>query len=215
MGVREGQYDWTWKGLEHDRQILNNMIGLWSPCIKIEDFSLLGVERNPSHSVQVQYDFNQLIDETILEGEYPLRNETSYVNNDYIMRYPFWRKGFGNLEYAHSGSTKAIEIPITPDNGYKVGHYYMDKPSASLVIYIDGYDSKNEVYILYVVNLWAGERAIKFGPSWKPTYEGVAHPWFNIYAAPLRKLKEYPYDVTDWIGGKRSFFMNWDNNPLS
>lgn len=211
MGVKEGVYHWTWKGLEHDRQILNNMIGLWSPYIQIEEFSLNGVDRNPSHSVQVHYDFNQLIDETILEGEYSLKKESSYLKNDYVSGYPF----YNNLKKVKRDDIGLeLWLRILPVNSHKVGHYYMDKPNSSLVIYIDDYDPMTNEYILYVLNLWAGERAIKFGSSWNPKYEGVAHPWFNIYAAPLRKLREYPYDVTDWIGGKKPFFMNWDDNPL-
>jgi len=206
--------DWKWEGLDKDERILNNMLSLWSPYIKLEDLEFIRATSNPSHKFEISYDFTPFVNSHKNASGILLKDILIYNVPYYIKTYPVMK----NMDVVMKKARDLISYGITDERiSWQEGHYYMGGGSQSpLIIYID--DKKvlkdENVYTVYVLNLFSGDRGIYFGENYR--WKGTAKPWFNVYKVPQRKLwSEYKLDITDWIdGAKMASFMNWNKNPL-
>lgn len=207
--------DYKRKGLFHETQILNTMLSLWSPFIRLESIGYSGDSKNnPSHPVEIKYNFEPLA------KDYHKYRKTGYSQSNFrtIARYYPIVENLGvdaskaKTVYAHNGLRGSPAV-------YEVGRYYMGP--GGLVIYLD--ERIEDEFVVYVLNLWSdnkGKMMLKnkaIGPSPESfQLKGEFTPWFNTYVAPLRKLqKDYKLDVTEWINPiKELSFMNWNGNPF-
>lgn len=205
--------DYQHKGLDFDRKILTNMLSLWSPYIEIKDITFQKATSNPSHNVEVLYDFTPFVNSYTIPEGYKLSDILLYKVPKYIKLYPV----IENMDVNVTKAEDLINYGITDEVIYwEEGHYYMGGGSQTpLIIYIDEREKVgNDIfYIAYVLNLFRGDGGINFKDyKWKE----LGYPWFNIYKIPIRKLSsDYKLDITDWIdGAKKASFMNWKGNPL-
>jgi hypothetical protein len=213
--------DYERKGLFHETQILNAMLSLWSPFIRLESIGYSGDSgRNPSHPVEIKYDFEPLA------KDYHKYRKTGY--SDSVQTFRELARYYPIVKNLNVDASKARTV-YAP-NGlkgspavYEVGRYYMGQ--RGLVIYLEERIEDN--FVVYVLNLWSDylNELMLQGKGINPYYglspedfqiKGEFKPWFNIYVAPLWKLQnEYKLDVTEWINPiKEISFMNWKENPL-
>ena len=206
--------DWKWEGLDKDERILNNMLSLWSPYIELEDLEFIKARRNPSHNIEVSYDFTPFVNSHKNPSGILLKDILIYNVPYYIKVYPVMK----NMDVVMKKARDLISYGKTDEKiSWQIGHYYMGGGSLSpLIIYIDDKEELEDktIYTIYVLNLFTGEKGIYFGDAYR--LKGTAKPWFNVYKVPQRKLwSEYKLDITDWIdGAKMASFMNWNKNPL-
>lgn len=208
--------DWKWEGLDKDERILNNMLSLWSPYIELEDIEYRKATSNPSHIVEVSYDFKPFVNSYTTTDGFKLSEMLLYEVPKYLRTYPVMK----NMNVPVSKARDLLSYGETDKEiNWEVGHYYMGGGSQTpLIIYIDEKKQlgDKDIYTIYVLNLFRGDGGISFTDYHWHTTKGNAKPWFNIYKVPQNKLwSEYKLDITDWIdGAKIKSFMNWNKNPL-
>ena len=208
--------DWKWEGLDKDERILNNMLSLWSPYIELEDIEYRKATSNPSHDVEVSYDFKPFVYSHKTPEGTKLSEMLLYEIPKYLRAYPVMK----NMNVPYPKARDLLSYGETDEEiNWEVGHYYMGGGSQTpLIIYIDDKKELEDktVYTIYVLNLFRGDGGVTFEDYKWTKKEGGAKPWFNVYKVPQRKLwSEYKLDITDWIDdAKRASFMNWNRNPL-